>query len=171
MQKIIINTDGLKESEIEESAIRTKALIINSSNQLLLGYGFNAYQFIGGHVKDEEKLEDCLIREIEEETGIKIKTKGLKPFMEIVHYTRNYRNSGRNRENIIFYYIIYTDDEINLNNLNYDEWERKGNFEVRKVLIDDVEDVLIESIPDNEMNKLIVDEMIEVLNHYKKTIK
>lgn len=170
MKKIVINTDGLKENEIDETATRAKALIINSKNEILLGYGFKTYQFIGGHVNDDESITDALIREIAEETGIVINDEDLKPFMKIVHYTRDYRHSGKNRENIIYYYSVKTDDKVNLKNINYDEWEKKGNFKVKKVKMEKIEKLLLKSINKNEMNKLIVDEMLEVLKEYNELI-
>lgn len=170
MKKIIINADGIKDNEIDECATRAKALMINSNDEILLGYGFKTYQFIGGHVNDNESITEGLKREIEEETGIIIEETDLKPFMKIVHYTRNYRNSGKNRENVIFYYYIKNDQEVNKKNINYDEWERKGKFTVKKVKMADLEKVLIDSISDNEMNQLIVDEMLEVINEYKKVL-
>lgn len=170
MKKIIINTDGIKDNEIDESATRAKALMINSNNEILLGYGFDTYQFIGGHVNDDESITEGLKREIEEETGIIIEEDDLKPFMIIIHYTRNYRNTGKNRENIIFYYYIKNEDEINMKKVNYDEWEKKGKFTVKKINMNDLEKVLIESIPNNEMNQLIVEEMLEVIKEYKKIL-
>lgn len=170
MKKIIINTDGIKDNEIDESATRAKALMINSNNEILLGYGFDTYQFIGGHVNDDESITEGLKREIEEETGIIIEEADLKPFMKIIHYTRNYRNTGKNRENIIFYYYIKNEDEINMKKVNYDEWEKKGKFTVKKINMNDLEKVLIESIPNNEMNQLIVEEMLEVIKEYKKVL-
>lgn len=170
MKKIIINTDGIKDNEIDESATRAKALMINSNNEILLGYGFDTYQFIGGHVNDDESITEGLKREIEEETGIIIEEADLKPFMKIIHYTRNYRNTGKNRENIIFYYYIKNEDEINMKKVNYDEWEKKGKFTVKKINMNDLEKVLIESIPNNEMNQLIVEEMLEVIKEYKKIL-
>lgn len=167
MKKIVINTDGLKENEIDETATRAKALIMNSKNEILLGYGFKTYQFIGGHVKDDESITEALIREITEETGIVIRDDDLKPFMKIIHYTKDYRHSGKNRENIIYYYSVKTDEKVNLKNVNYDEWEKKSHFRVKKVKINKVEKLLLKSINKNEMNQLIVDEMLEVLNEYK----
>lgn len=170
MKQVIINTDGIKENEIDESATRAKALMINSNNEILLGYGFGAYQFIGGHVNDNESITEGLKREIEEETGIIIEDDDLKPFMKIIHYTRNYRNTGKNRENIIFYYYIKNEKGVNKKKVNYDEWERAGKFTIKKVKMNDLEKVLLESASNSEMNQLIVEEMLEVIKEYKKVL-
>lgn len=49
MKKIIMNNSDLEESEITEVVTRVKGLIINSNDEILLGYLDNNYQFPGGH--------------------------------------------------------------------------------------------------------------------------
>ena len=49
-------------------------------------YSHNTYQFPGGHVMENEELVHCLIREIEEETGMNLHSYSLTPFMKIVNY-------------------------------------------------------------------------------------
>ena len=44
--------------------------IINSNNEILLGYSYHDYQFPGGHVEDGESLIEAMNRELLEETGI-----------------------------------------------------------------------------------------------------
>ena len=61
MKKIIINKSNLKESNITEMVKRVKMLIINSNNDILLGYSYHDYQFPGGHVEDEESLIEAMI--------------------------------------------------------------------------------------------------------------
>ncbi len=168
MKEIIINTDGVTDNEEYDTAVRVKALMVNDKNEILLGFAFNTYQFIGGHINPDEDLFQGLIREIREETGIEISKDEYKnPFMKIIHYSKNYRNSGKSRENIIYYFDIPWDKEVNIENIAYDEWEEKGNFEVRKVKLDDLEELLLKHISDNELNPLIVDEMLDVLKEYK----
>lgn len=43
MKKIIINKSNLKESNITEIVKRVKMLIINSNNEILLGYSYHDY--------------------------------------------------------------------------------------------------------------------------------
>ena len=44
--------------------------MINSKDEILMGYCHNTYQFPGGHLDENETLEECLIREVKEEMGI-----------------------------------------------------------------------------------------------------
>lgn len=168
MKEILYNYDNLKLEDIDEVVTRTKGLIINSNNEITLGYSHKTYQFPGGHLEDGETLEECLLREIEEETGIEIKDAKLKPFEKITYYNKNYHKSGKNRKNEIYYYIINTDANFDMNNSKLDEWEKDGNFTVKTFPIENVEQVLIDSIPDNPINKVIVEEMLDIFREYNK---
>ena len=83
MKELIYNQDHLKEEEITETVVRTKALIINGQD-ILLGNENQIYQFPGGHLEPGETFEDCLKREILEETGIELDYREIKhPFLKI----------------------------------------------------------------------------------------
>ena len=168
MKEILYNYDNLTLDDIDEVVVRTKGLIINSNNEITLGYSHKTYQFPGGHLEEGETLEECLLREIEEETGIKIENARLKPFEKITYYSKNYRKSGKNRKNDIYYYIIETDLKFDMDKAKLDEWEKDGKFTVKTFPIKEVEKVLIDSIPDNPINKAIVEEMLDVLKEYNK---
>ena len=168
MKKIVYNHDNLKENDIDETVIRVKALLINSKNEITLGYCHKTYQFPGGHLEENETLEEGLKREVKEETGIDIKNTNLKAFEKITYYSKNYRDTGLNRKNEIYYFSIKTDEKDNMNNANLDVWETEGNYKIEYINLDNVEQVLTKSIPDNPINKIIVEEMLEVLNEYKR---
>lgn len=170
MKEIIFNSDNLNSDEIDEIVTRTKALIINSKNEIMLGYGDLTYQFPGGHLKIGETSNECLKRELKEETGMDIDTSNLKPFIKMSHYTRNYRNSGKNRQNDIYFYYIRTDEQYNMKNTNLDEFERLSNFQIKLISLDKVEQILKDSIPDNPINEVIVGEMLIVLDYYKENL-
>ena len=77
MKETIYNYDYLKDEDITEVVIRTKALIINNKN-IILGNENNIYQFPGGHLEENETFEECLKREVLEETGIEIDDNEIK---------------------------------------------------------------------------------------------
>ena len=168
MKEILYNYDNLTLDEIDETVTRTKGLIINSNNEITLGYSHKTYQFPGGHLEEGETLEECLLREIMEETGIELKDAKFKPIEKITYYNKNYHNSGKNRKNEIYYYIIKTDAKFDLDKVAFDEWEKAGDFCVKTMPLDSVEKVLIESIPDNPINEVIVEEMLDILKEYNK---
>lgn len=168
MKEILYNYNNLKEEDINEVVVRTKALIVNSKDEIMLGYCNKTYHFPGGHLEENETLEECLVREIKEETGIEISNKNLIPFQKITHYNKNYHNSGKNRKNEIYYFIVHSDETFNINNTNLDKREIEGNFCIKVIPLIDVEKILLNSVKDNEINKIIVEEMLEALSEYKK---
>ena len=168
MKEVLYNYDNLKLEEIDEVVTRTKGLIINSNKEITLGYSYKTYQFPGGHLEEGETLEECLLREIKEETGIEICDAKLKPFEKITYYNKNYHDSGKNRKNDIYYYIVKTNAKFDMSNTKLDEREKEGNFTVKTFPIKNIEQILIDSIPDNPINEVIVEEMLDILKEYKK---
>ena len=54
MKTIIYNDDYLEREDINKEVRRTKAIIVNSNDELLLAFSRNNYYLIGGHVEDNE---------------------------------------------------------------------------------------------------------------------
>ena len=75
MKKLVINKNNLELKDINEFVYRPRAIIINSNNEILLGFCNNTYQFPGGFLEDNETLIEGLKREILEETGILLNDK------------------------------------------------------------------------------------------------
>lgn len=169
MEEKIINIENIKEEEVEETVTRVKAIILNSKNEILLGYSYGTYQFPGGHIEGNEELIPALNRELLEETGLDfdLTSKDINPFYSIKHYSRNYRNLGHTRKNIIHYFLFYTDTPYDKENIHLDPIEKEGDFVLKYVDFNTVEELLKNSIPDNEINKIIVEEMLEVIDIVK----
>ena len=55
-----------------------------------------------------------------------------------------------------------------INNSHLDKNEIEGNYIIKMININNVENILIDSISLNEINKIIVEEMLDVINEYKK---
>lgn len=168
MKEVIFNYDNLTKKDIDEVVARAKALIINDKDEIILGYSNKTYQFPGGHLEKGENINECLIREIKEETGIEIYDYEITPFEKITYYNKNYHNTNKNRQNDIYFYILKTNKKINIENSSLDEGEKKGGYIAKIIPLKDVEQILIDSIKDNPINKVIVEEMLEVLKEYYK---
>jgi len=69
MEVRIFNKDKVSENTIKDKIIRVKAVIVNSKNEVMLGEAFGTIQFPGGHLEENETLNDGLKREMLEETG------------------------------------------------------------------------------------------------------
>lgn len=167
MKNIIDNKYNISENDITEVVKRVKALIINSNDEILLGYSNNCYQFPGGHVENGEKLNIAINREVLEETGINLNNNTLDPFACSYRYYKDWPREGENRKNEIYYYEIKTDERPILENTNYTDEEINGKFELRYISLNDIEKVLKENALEYGDRKGIANEMLELLELYK----
>ena len=117
MKKIINNQYNLKESDVTETVKRVKVLLINSNNEILLGYSHNDYQFPGGHVEMGENLLQTVKREIMEETGIVLNNLDINPFAKMISYYKDWPKKGKNRKIEIYYYELKTDEIAQIQNI------------------------------------------------------
>lgn len=167
MKRIFINDNYLRKDDIDFEVVRVKALLVNSKGELLLAHNNNTYQLIGGHVEDDEKLEDTLLREIKEETGIGIlSTDG--PFIQITTYDNNYFSTGKKVCSKIYYYRILTEEMPNILETHYDELESETDFNLFYVKIAELKDFLHKCIDDGSIDPSIGREMLLVEREYKE---
>lgn len=170
MKQIITNKYNLTDSDMTEVVKRVKVLLVNSNNDVLLGYSHNNYQFPGGHVEDNETLIQTVNREVLEETGIELNVNNIEPFACAIGYYKDWPAEGKNRKIEIYYYEVKTDEEPNLENTEYTENEKDGNFELRYIPLSDVENVLRANAEEYGDKKGIAREMIDLFGVYKTTI-
>ena len=167
MKRIFINNNYLRKDDIDFEVVRVKALLVNSKGELLLAHNNNTYQLIGGHVEEDEALEDTLLREIKEETGIGIlSTEG--PFIQITTYDNNYFSTGKKVCSKIYYYCIITDEMPNILETHYDELESETDFNLFYVKMADLKEFLHKCIDDGSIDSSIGREMLLVDREYKE---
>ncbi len=171
MEKIITNDYNLKEEDMTELVKRVKLFLINSNNEILLGYSNYEYQCPGGHVEENEDLIHAINREIREETGIELNIKEAEPFACSIGYYKDWPEEGKNRKIEIYYYEIKTDEKPNLDNTEYTKNELKGNFELRYVPLENVENEFIENSNKYGDKHGITKEMLKVFKVYKTLTK
>ena len=166
MKEIIYNYDFLKESEVTETVIRTKAVLVTESG-IVIGNENSIFQFPGGHLEENESFEDCLKREILEETGIEITDEKIdKPFMKVTYLSKDWPEEGKNRKSEIYYYAIETLKKPNISKVNYTEHEKEGNFKIEVFPLKEAISIIKNNIPNNKMNKIIAPDMILAIEEY-----
>lgn len=168
MKKIIANASNLKEEEITDLSRKVKILLINSQNEIMLGYSHNEYQFPGGTQEPNEELIDTVNREIEEETGIKLNLSEIEAFACAIGYYKDWPAEGRNKKVEIYYYEVKTDEKPNLDNLNLTEKEKEGKFELRYIPLDNVEEELKKNAKEFGDPHGITKEMLKLFEVYKE---
>lgn len=168
MKEIITNNYNLKEEDMTEIVQRVKILMINSKNEVLLGYSHHNYQFPGGHVEDNEELIETVNREITEETGMELNLNNfIKPFARALGYYKDHPQVGKNKKVEIYYYEVKTDEKPNLDNTNYTESEKDGDFNLQYIPLDNIENILKENALKYGDNRGIAREMLELFEIYK----
>lgn len=168
MKTIITNNYNLTDSDMTEVVRRVKLLLVNSNNEVLLGYSHHEYQFPGGHVEEDENLVDAINREVLEETGIELNITHIEPFACAMGYYKDWPAEGKNRKIEIYYYEIKTDEKSDLNKTSYTENEKNGNFELRYIPLSKVEEVLKTNALEFGDNRGIAKEMIDLFKIYNE---
>ena len=146
MKKVIHNNDNLSELDINNYVYRAKMLIINSNDEILLCKSALNYHFPGGHVEEGETYDECIVRELKEETGINIPLEKREPFMQIIYLSKDYPKVGLNSKHTANYYYIKSDIKPNLKDINLTEDEKNGQFTLQFIHKDEILNVLKESL-------------------------
>lgn len=165
MKEIIYNYDYLNKEDINNVVKRAKIIIINSQEEILFAHSNGEYHLSGGHLEENETFDECIVREVFEETGIQIKKEERKPYLSIKYYTKNYPNDNENTLYITNYYLVKSDLKPNLDILTLTENEKKGNFELKYININNVIEELEQSIEEAK-NKNVTIDTIEAVKEY-----
>lgn len=166
MKELIINKNNLSDRDISKKVIRVKGLIINSKGKILLAHNNHTYQFPGGHKEDDESMNDCIVREIKEETGIHVLVDE-EPFLCISTYDNDYFGTGNKVLNKIYYYRFFTDDLPNIEETHYDELELATDFNLFYVNFNELESFLKKCLDDGSIDRNIGVEMLHVVHEYQ----
>lgn len=170
MNEVIYNNNNLKEEEINKIVKRAKMLIGNSNDEILIAFCHNNYYLVGGHVEDNETFDECLIREIKEETGIDIPIEKREPFFVITYMNKDYPSIGINTKSIANYYYIKCDIKPDLTKINLTDDEKDGNLELRYIHKDKILEELKQSLK-NCTREGVVKDTINVVEEYIKKFK
>jgi hypothetical protein len=170
MKEIFYNNDHLKDKDINNFIDRAKMLIINSHNEILLNYSHNTYHLPGGHLEKEETFDECVSREILEETGIEIPIQKRDPFLIIKYYCQDYPKEGLNTNYKINYYIIKTDLTPDIKKIKMTDNEKEGNL-IHKYLSLDIVLIELEKSMAISQNKNTTLDTIQAIKEYKESLE
>lgn len=130
----MIKTLEIKEENIQvEPSIKkmkARALLINSSNEILIANYGGVFLLPGGSIEKGENPNLAIVREIKEETGIDRKIEDLKPFLKMRYYQIGYpeRNGKKSNRLLITYYYLGNLENFSMKDSRLSEKEKKMNL-------------------------------------------
>lgn len=171
MKTIINNPDKLNNNEIDITTNKVRAIIIDDSNNIIITKYADIYMLPGGKVNINEKPKDSLIRELKEELGIEFQIEKITPFIEFKNYLKNYPlvncNKKINKLNKTIYYIIRTNKKINTGKTSLTEREKKDNFLVSYLDLNETIKIISNYNSSNLRNYYFKNELIKVLEEFQ----
>lgn len=171
MEIILKGYKGKKILDYQKMVKRVKALIVSSDNKILLVNNYQDYQFPGGHMENNETYSEALKRELLEETGIDFNIeKDIEPILKLYRYYEEYHETKENTLLEINYFIIRSDNYINIDNLNLTKEEENGDFSLTYISLFEFKRLLEENIMINNDKYGISEEMFEVFDKLKNKL-
>lgn len=167
MKEIIYNYDLLEEKDINNLVQRVKAIIVNSNDEILIGYGDKTYQCVGGHVEEGESLMEALERELKEESGLIFENLNLQPFFRTKYYNRNYPEEGLNTLTCNNYYVIRSDKKPDDSLRELTDYEKEWNYIVKYLPKNKIIEILQNSLPEAKKKNPVLD-TIEAVSEFLK---
>lgn len=123
--QIIHNENNLTLMDVNKIVRRSKLIVENSKGEILICHMGTKYFLIGGHIDNDESDEQCLTREVYEESGVKIKFKNILPIASSNYINKDYNNITYINTN---YYFIKYDLIPDIKNQNLTQEEKNKNF-------------------------------------------
>ena len=107
MKTIIINDENINE-KFTKKKLKSRAVLVNSSNEILVANYGGVLLLPGGSIDGKETPDETIHRELKEEIGVDMKPEQLKPFVKVRYFQPNYpeRNGNTiNRLAVTYYYL------------------------------------------------------------------
>ena len=168
MVEKIYNEDNLKEEDINNYIDRAKMIVENDKEELLFASTNNNYYLIGGHVDPGETFDECIVREIKEESGVVIPFEKRTPYFSVKYYCKDYPEKGLNTRYISNYYFIKYNLVPDLNNLNLTKGEINDGFKLEYIKKDKAVEVLTENLKICSKKAVVQDTLDAVKEYLKK---
>lgn len=86
--------------------------------------------------------------------------------MKATYLNKDWPAIGKNRKSEIYYYLIETSKNPDMNKVKFTEHEKQGNFKIESIPLNESISVIENNISKNEKNKVIALDMIMAIAEY-----
>lgn len=170
MKELINNRFNLSDKQIEIKKEKVRALIVDSSDRIIVCEYCGVFLLPGGTLEENETVEKALQRELKEELGIEFSEKEMIPFLKIVDMQKEYptrEGKRKNRKITTTYFVINSDLKIDFNHTNLTT-DESGNMKYHFPYYHDIYKLL--SISTNNPRREAFDrELYKVILEYANT--
>ena len=166
MNSIVINDDNLSNNDIHKIGNKVRAILLYNDKILVSHYG-GVILLPGGSIDKGETMDDAIIRELQEETGIIYDLNQLEHLLTIKYYQFNYPTRDNEIINRLMttHYYLGQFKGIDLDNIKRTEKEKKDNFNLELINLNDL--LLHNEVSDNPRKKYFDRENQEVVKVLK----
>ncbi len=130
VNQVIHNEDNLTLNDANRVTRRAKLIVENNNDEILICHMGVKYFLIGGHIDNDESDEQCLTREVAEESGITLDFSNILPIASSNYINKDYPKNGDITYTNTNYYAIKYDLVPNIEMQNLTEEEKKENFKL-----------------------------------------
>lgn len=86
--------------------------------------------------------------------------------MKVTYLNKDWPAIGKNRKSEIYYYLIETSKNPDMNKVKFTEHEKQGNFKIESIPFNESISVIENNISKNEKYKVIAPDMIMAIAEY-----
>ena len=130
VNQVIHNEDNLTLNDANKVTLRAKLIVENNNDEILICHMGVKYFLIGGHIDNDESDEQCLTREVAEESGVTLDFSNILPIASSNYINKDYPKNGDITYTNTNYYAIKYDLVPNIEMQNLTEKEKKENFKL-----------------------------------------
>ena len=130
VNQVIHNENKLTLNDANRVTRRAKLIVENNNDEILICHMGVKYFLIGGHIDNDESDEQCLTREVAEESGVTLNFSNILPIASSNYINKDYPKNGDITYTNTNYYAIKYDLVPNIEMQNLTEEEIKENFKL-----------------------------------------
>lgn len=130
VNQVTHNKNNLTLNDANKVTRRAKLIVENSKEEILICHMGVKFFLIGGHIDNDESDEQCLTREVAEESGVTLNFSNILPIASSNYINKDYPKNGDITYTNTNYYAIKYDLVPNIEMQNLTEEEIKENFKL-----------------------------------------